>query len=58
MGCLDTLRPCVVAMEAYGGAHHIGRLCLQNGREPRLMSPLHVGRHVDGVRIASAYQAN
>jgi hypothetical protein len=25
-------------MEACGGAHHIGRFCLQNGHEPRLMS--------------------
>ncbi len=39
---LDRLSPCVVAMEACGGAHHIGRFCLQTGHEPRLMSPLYV----------------
>jgi transposase len=34
----------VVAMEACGGAHHIGRFCVERGHEPRLMSPL-VNRH-------------
>ena len=43
---LDTLPPCVVAMEACGGAHHIGRFCLQKGHEPRLMSPLYVRPYV------------
>lgn len=43
---LDGLAPCVVAMEACGGAHHIGRFCLQNGHEPRLMSPLYVRPYV------------
>lgn len=38
---LATLPPCVVAMEACGGAHHIGRFCLE-GHEPRLRSPLYV----------------
>ena len=33
---LATLAPCVVAMEACGGAHHIGRFCLEKGHEPRL----------------------
>lgn len=37
---------CVVAMEACGGAHHIGRFCLQRGHEPRLMSPLYVRPYV------------
>lgn len=32
----DGLSICVVALEACGGAHHIGRFCLQNGHEPRL----------------------
>ena len=36
---LDGLLPRVVAMEACGGADHIGRFCLQNGHESRLMSP-------------------
>ena len=43
---LEGLSPCVVAMEACGGAHHIGRFCLQNGHEPRLMSPLYVRPYV------------
>lgn len=30
---LSTLPPCVVAIEACGGAHHIGRFCLQKGHE-------------------------
>ena len=33
---------CVVAMEACGGAHHIGRFCLEQGHGPRLMSMLYV----------------
>ena len=40
------LPPCVVAMQACGGAHHIGRFCLQTGHEPRLMSPLYVRPYV------------
>jgi transposase len=39
---LARLAPCDVAMEACGGAHHVGRFCLQVGHEPRLMSPLYV----------------
>ncbi|MBT8154365.1 hypothetical protein KMP13_10740 [Epibacterium ulvae] len=39
---LEGLDPCIVAMEACGGAHHIGRFCLQHGHESRLMSPLYV----------------
>src|SRR6056297_4163185 len=46
LGFLDTLPPCVVAMEACGGAHHIGRFCLEKGHEPRLMSPLYVRPYV------------
>ena len=37
---LDVRPPCVVAMEACGGALHIGRFSLEKGHEPRLMSPL------------------
>ena len=40
---LAQLPPCIVAMEARGGAHHVGRFCLQFGHEPRLMSPLMSG---------------
>lgn len=43
---LATLPPCVVAMEACGGAHHIGRFCLEKGHEPRLMSPFYVRPYV------------
>ena len=43
---LDVLQSCVVAMEACGGAHHIGRFCLQMGHERRLMSPLYVRPYV------------
>ncbi len=43
---LAQLPPCVVAMEACGGAHHVGRFCLQCGHEPRLMSPLYVRPYV------------
>lgn len=49
MDFLVELPPRVVAMEACGGAHHIGRLCLQNGHEPRLMSPLYVRPYVKKV---------
>lgn len=40
------LEPCIVVMEACGGAHHIDRFCLQHGHEPRLMSPLYVRPYV------------
>ena len=43
---LAKLATCVVAMEACGGAHHIGRFCLEQGHEPRLMSPLYVRPYV------------
>jgi len=43
---LKGMDPCIVAMEACGGAHHIGRFCLQHGHEPRLMSPLYVRPYV------------
>lgn len=43
---LAGLAPCVVAMEACGGAHHVGRFCQSRGHEPRLMSPLYVRPYV------------
>lgn len=43
---LAELPTCVVAMEACGGAHHIGRFCLEQGHEPRLMSPLYIRPYV------------
>lgn len=43
---LEDLAPCVVAMEACGGAHHVGRYYLEQGHKPRLMSPLYVRPYV------------
>lgn len=43
---LSRLSPCVVAMEACGGAHHLGHFCVERGHEPRLMSPLYVRPYV------------
>lgn len=43
---LSELSPCVVAMEACGGAHHVARFCQDAGHEPRLMSPLYVRPYV------------
>ena len=43
---LSGLTPCVVAMEACGGAHHVARVCQTLGHEPRLMSPLYMRPYV------------
>lgn len=43
---LSGLSPCIVAMEACGGAHHVGHFCVEHGYEPRLMSPLYVRPYV------------
>lgn len=43
---LIDLPPCVVAMEACGGAHHVARFSQEFGHEPRLMSPLYVRPYV------------
>jgi transposase len=40
------LKPCTVAMEACGGAHHLGRLLRDSGYEVRLMSPEYVRPYV------------
>src|SRR5580704_16356406 len=40
------LKPCVVAMEACCGAHHLGRLLRAHGHEVRLMSPEYVRPYV------------
>jgi len=40
------LRPCVMAMEACCGAHHLGRLLAGQGHEVRLMSPEYVRPYV------------
>ena len=36
------LKPCTMAMEACGGAHHLRRLLRDSGYEVRLISPEHV----------------
>src|SRR5215217_1493154 len=41
-----TLPPCIVAMEACCGAHHIGRLLTAQGHTVRLMSPEYVRPYV------------
>src|SRR5437660_6903084 len=45
-GLLGKLRPCVVAMEACCGAHHVGRLAEARGHQVRLMSPEYVRPYV------------
>jgi transposase len=40
------LAPCIVAMEACCGAHHLGRLFGRQGHEVRLMSPEYVRAYV------------
>ena len=48
---LANLDPCLVAMEACGGAHHIARHCQLVGHEARLMSPLYVRPYVNRCSI-------
>ena len=40
------LAPCVVAMEACCGAHHLGRMVRDHGHQVRLMSPEYVRPYV------------
>ena len=40
------LTPCVVAMEACCGAHHLGRIMRDHGHQVRLMSPEYVRPYV------------
>jgi transposase len=42
----ERLPPCMVAMEACCGAHHIGRLLVRQGHQVRLMSPEYVRPYV------------
>jgi transposase len=42
----EELPPCVVAMEACCGAHHLGRMFAARGHEVRLMSPEYVRPYV------------
>lgn len=43
---LGSLEPCVVAMEACGGSHALGRFCRRLGHEVRLLSPQFVKPYV------------
>jgi transposase len=43
---LSSLEPCVVAMEACGGSHALGRFCHRLGHEVRLISPQFVKPYV------------
>lgn len=45
-GFVAKLLPCVIAMEACCGAHHLGRLLAEQGHEIRLMSPEYVRPYV------------
>lgn len=40
------MAPCVVAMEACCGAHHLGRIVRDHGHQVRLMSPEYVRPYV------------
>ena len=40
------MSPCIVAMEACCGAHHLGRLFAAHGHDVRLMSPEYVRPYV------------
>ena len=46
IGLAAKLPPCVVAMEACCGAHHVGRVFAARGHEIRLMSPEYVRPYV------------
>jgi transposase len=46
VGFAKSLPPCIIAMEACCGAHHLGRLLKAQGHEVRLMSPEYVRPYV------------
>ena len=46
VGLAAKLSPCVIAMEACCGAHHLGRLLVAQGHTVRLMSPEYVRPYV------------
>ncbi|MDR3436356.1 IS110 family transposase [Telmatospirillum sp.] len=46
IGMVAKLPPCIVAMEACCGAHHLGRLFAANGHDVRLMSPEYVRPYI------------
>jgi transposase len=45
----EKLSPCIIAMEACCGAHHLGRLLAAQGHTVRLMSPEYVRPYVEGA---------
>ena len=49
-----SLAPCVVAMEACCGAHHLGRVLREQGHEIKLMSPEYVQPYVKAQKTTSA----
>jgi len=51
---VGNLKPCVIAMEACGGAHHFARLFRRYGHEVKLMSPQFVKPYVKGNKNDSA----
>lgn len=62
---LENVAGCVVAMEACGGAHHIGRFCLQHGPRTRGRLPFRPqmakGRRdnpADVTRVSTKCQQN
>lgn len=46
IGLATKLSPCIVAMEACCGAHHLGRIFAAHGHDVRLMSPEYVRPYV------------
>ena len=46
IGLAAKLSPCIVAMEACCGAHHLGRIFAAHGHDVRLMSPEYVRPYV------------
>jgi transposase len=48
------LKPCVAAIEACCGAHHLGRVLRAQGHEVRLMSPEYVRPYVKCRRMTIA----
>ena len=51
------LGPCIVAMEACCGAHHLGRIFAARGHEVRLMSPEYVRPYVKAQKNDHLYRA-
>lgn len=43
---LSNLKPCLIGMEACGGAHYLARKCIEFGHEPKLMAAKFVKPYV------------